>query len=1488
MTNGNLKGRTRLLCGVMAIGLCVLTPVSAAQAKLAMAAENEKGFRAAGVTLHAEGPTAEACVSFTSSLPLDEAAATLAQVQLLSDGQKIALDAKNTRLSGGEICLGNLDFGARYEVRVGRLTSAEGEKLPKSYTYRFAVPHRKASLSFLAFSDMAAFPRLNLADKDTGEQVEIHALRSVNVDRAKLTLYRIEDPELVVPSWQQFVQNARTPSEGLYFARTKGKNVFETELAFTGKPDADQSLSAPLPSDLQNGLYFLAAAPQGKDEKNPALVAGQWFVVSTVRVGAVMTDKGAAVFASDEKGTKPLAGVKVELMTEAGKELAKAVTDAQGIAQIALEPKDRALAALLLARGEGGAIELLDLSRVDGGAIAAPVAQADLGLDQTSYASGGKAIVTLRATDRQGALRPVEKGQLRLLRPDRSLYSQQEIVAPTGVAQLVLALPVAQEADRWTLEWTEKDGAPMASAVFQLKAQGAKGGVVLDAPAYVAAGDKGAVVRVSAQREDGQPMAFASGRLAVRAVRARHDGWTDYRFGLPVDPDAASVRYIPFMADAEGKARVNVRSDAWGPDTMALEIVPTLEGGATGDTRTVKVGARQALVGVKPMQGDRIAPGITVARLGVVALDSDGRKKPVANVNYALIEEGRSFEWYPGDGYWEYKPLPQRRRIAGGPVALGDGEATVQQPLTPGQYTMELTQGDGKVLARVGFVIGPDGTLVGGQDPDDVLQWTKTPEKMESHKAQILPFHLDKDAMVALVAADERVRTVQFKPLKAGNRSLTVEPESDWDQNVRVRVLALTAQQGDPAMIEASARVSDARKTIDVAATLPTGTLVAGKTITIPVRARAEGHGPAHLTLVATPVPTKADQPLEPVMIKDIALDASGKANVALNVPVFDGSLRVAFSAIAGKAYGERVVTVPVARALSLRGRPPEQMAMGDHADVYLTFMNSNGPESVYTYEIKIPEGLAVKGETKGRMVLGRQASQTLAFSLDAKAPVSDKIEMTVRSPAGIEQTYAWPLLVRAGEAQRVEHKTITLAAEAAHDLPALKNGMALMAPVGLPDSTLALLHTLATRAPMTTNELSHWLQAVALWQEPMIRSGLVGTGRLAEVQAERLSQLLRRQNEDGGFSSTRSGRQSDMASTALALRALSGVAEEPSQRAAAWLSQKLQNTWFDEAERPVRALAFEALDAAGRADIAGLRYFAETSRDKDMPVDSVAALALIFARSAHDEDKDKASEWTNRYRKHEDAADWSALVYAAQNRLIATEEWNKIRPADLDPSHETSLDDAAQVLTSFGYESERSGTWRILFDGANVKHYGIVALPAGAHKIKNMAARPLTLSVFEKTGKAAGQPDSLRAAPAVSLRLFTKDGAPLAAGAPLQAGETYVLGVSVTGRVTGEKTMRLTVPVCGAFEARTPPVGAEAQVAEALSGMPFTPDAAIDRSATPEAVRWTFDSTKAWQGVMVLHALERGKFVWPAPLLESEDGERRAAPYEPLRVIVQ
>lgn len=1492
-----LKTKTRLLLGAMALGVCAggLT-----DAQAALAAEAQEGaFRVLSATVHADKRQAEACLSFSAPLAGDRAS-VLPQIQLKKEGKKLNIAAKDLDLSGSDLCLGDLDHGASYTLRVGRLVAEDGRKMMRPYETSFDMPHRKAALSFVGRSDLSSFPRhLRAAREDLQKAARTHILRSVNVGKVRMTLYRLQDKDTYAGAWQQFVQNAWTPSEGLYYARGKGKSVFESDLVFGDKPDEDQTLTAPLPVEntLTPGLYFLSAAPQGKDEQNPGLSAGQWFVVSNLRAGALVTPHGVQIATSDIVTRKAAAGVQVQVLTRDGKVLAKGQSDAEGQAVLSLDEKELPLAELVIATTAQGDMDLVDLKRLPLPALAATPVRATVLTDQDRYASGATMVASLRVTDARGQMRREAKGTLRLLRPDRKLYSQQDMVAKDGIAQTEMVLPIAQESGEWTLEWSEGDGTTLAASTFRIDAWGASGKVDIEAPAQ--AGERQVAVRVRATGSDGKPMAFAGGKLLVRAVRARSEAWKDYRFGLPVEASEAAVQEVPFITDAGGSVRVTLDNTGRSADVLALDVTPVLEGGAKGETKIVRLGGRGALIGIRPAQGERIAPGVTVARLDVLALDAEGRKRSLPHLVYTLIEEGRSFEWFPADGYWDYKPLPQRRRVAGGAVAFGaEGEAQINAPLTPGQYAIEIADGDGAALARTVFVVGPDGNLVGAAPEAGLLKVQTAPDRIEAGKAANVALRLDQPAVVSLVVADSRIRQSVTRALPAGTHSFALHPTEDWHDSVTLRAVALGA--GEPAMIEKKIDVRDPRKEIDIAATMPAGTVLAGSELILPLRATAgQKGGEMHYAIVATPVPQGEPQALAPVQIKGQLFDSAGKANARLSVPVFDGQLRVEVTAWNDKSFGRRVWMVPVRPALSVDGAPPARMMQGDVTDVYLTLMNTNGGDAAYDYEWIVPQGVELKGAAKGRLTLGRNASQTLSLALEAKAPVLDRIELVAKGANGNVRHFVWPLQVRAAAAAMPDLIAVPLAADAAMDLSAAlpagaKEGLAVLGPVGLPDNLPPLLQTLLSRTPLTTVEIARWLEAANLWQQVLVDAGAVGAARFDELKAMRVQQLMRRQNEDGGFAATRTGRQSDLESTAAAFAALSGRAEAPATRAAAWLTQKLQNTWFDEAERDARALAFEALDAQGKADPAAIRYFAETSQDKTLSAAASSALALVFARSTDGQDKDKAKDWLARYRAARDTPSWEAARYTALNVQISAEEWRQLHPADGASARDTSIEQAAIILSAYAHAAQQSGTWRIEWKGQKVKHYGLFAVSVkagqGVQTVRNEAGRPLTLSLYARTGKKDDDKDvKLRAGPALALRFYAKDGSRLdPATQSLAFGETYLLVAETEGRGAKDSSLRLSLPISGAFDARTPLIGAEAQVSNYVTGLPFTLAPALSLSTAVDAVRWDFDASKVWRGVVFLRAMHRGTFQWPALLIETEEGERLSSAIDPVKVTIK
>ncbi len=115
-----------------------------------------------------------------------------------------------------------------------------------------------------------------------------------------------------------------------------------------------------------------------------------------------------------------------------------------------------------------------------------------------------------------------------------------------------------------------------------------------------------------------------------------------------------------------------------------------------------------------------------------------------------------------------------------------------------------------------------------------------------------------------------------------------------------------------------------------------------------------------------------------------VALDADGKAQLALAVPDFNGSLRVSALVYAedryGKAEAETVVRAPLVAEIST----PRVMAPGDRSAVALDLANHSGGERTFKVRVTGEGPLAVR-DGERRVTLADTARTTLNVPLEAR-----------------------------------------------------------------------------------------------------------------------------------------------------------------------------------------------------------------------------------------------------------------------------------------------------------------------------------------------------------------------------------------------------------------------------------------------------------------------------------------------------------------------
>lgn len=366
------------------------------------------------------------------------------------------------------------------------------------------------------------------------------------------------------------------------------------------------------------------------------------------------------------------------------------------------------------------------------------------------------------------------------------------------------------------------------------------------------------------------------------------------------------------------------------------------------------------------------------------------------------------------------------------------------------------------------------------------------------------------------------------------------------------------------------------------------------------------------------------------------------------------------------------------------------------------------------------------------------------------------------------------------------------------------------------------ILSYIMDRPAYTLSELAGSLQTSLKWKDALTESGIISEPLLAERIRNETSRILNRQLEDGGFSAMPGG-ESDMVSTTTALSVLSAQATPALApaitHAEEWLSRRLENAWYADRERPERALAYGALARAGKTDVSNLRYFADTSIDKELPPLACANIALAFAQN---NDKSQAQVWIDKTKasiareKEVDAAvkgpeamrgkqqegdkelvspstltdantrpdivaAWRAL---AENRFANAEsvlsEINKMAEAVFaSTSRKRGLDIMNDLAWGMKDSLDRTEPWRAAIRGADKrvnKGVLVVLLPQTATDaatskmppvIRNASNRTLAIEFAQWGRRPAARAN-------MSRKILTLDGAP--AKGELRANNVYVI----------------------------------------------------------------------------------------------------------------
>ncbi|MDB5364540.1 MAG: alpha-2-macroglobulin [Rhodospirillales bacterium] len=146
-----------------------------------------------------------------------------------------------------------------------------------------------------------------------------------------------------------------------------------------------------------------------------------------------------------------------------------------------------------------------------------------------------------------------------------------------------------------------------------------------------------------------------------------------------------------------------------------------------------------------------------------------------------------------------------------------------------------------------------------------------------------------------------------------------------------------------------------------------------------------------------------------------VAVEKSGKAEITLDLPDFDGRLRLMAVAWSATRLGHADATVevrhPVVADLSL----PRFLAPDDRATLNLTLDNTDAPRGPFTAKVTAEGAVAIEGDGTLATDLAQKERRAATMVLRGTAVGEGLIKLAVTGPNGLKFDRVWPISVRPG-----------------------------------------------------------------------------------------------------------------------------------------------------------------------------------------------------------------------------------------------------------------------------------------------------------------------------------------------------------------------------------------------------------------------------------------------------------------------------------------
>jgi uncharacterized protein YfaS (alpha-2-macroglobulin family) len=533
------------------------------------------------------------------------------------------------------------------------------------------------------------------------------------------------------------------------------------------------------------------------------------------------------------------------------------------------------------------------------------------------------------------------------------------------------------------------------------------------------------------------------------------------------------------------------RNAAEGKPLTARVITRVADGAARPVERVLEVPVRPSapVIGIKPLFEDVVAEG-TEAGFEVIALSPDLQPMPM-RVRWTLNRVETRFQWYQLYGNWNWEPTTRRTRVATGEADLGTTPLALSEPADWGRYELVVERIDGPYAARsVDFYAGWYAPSDGGASPDR-LELSLDRESYapgDTARLRIVP-RAGGTALITVMSDHVIARQAVEVPAGASEIPLTVG--EGWGNGAYVSAMVIRPGQDasghEPTRVLgiAHAAVVQPGRELDVQIDVPEVARPRGQQMARITVAGTTGGEPVWLTLSAvdlgilnltrfsspdpagyyfgqrrlgvelrdiygrlidpgngalgvvrsggdqdnglsmqSPPPT---QDLMALFSGPVQPNAEGVVEIPLDLPAFNGTVRLMAVAWSGRAVGQAEQDLLVRDPVVVTASVPRFLAPGDTSRALVEIVHADGPAGDMQIVLSAGDGLDL-GNYPASFTLAEQGKEVIAVPVTARATGDPDLTVTLITPDGQALRQVLKLPIRANDPVVAQTRRFSLA----------------------------------------------------------------------------------------------------------------------------------------------------------------------------------------------------------------------------------------------------------------------------------------------------------------------------------------------------------------------------------------------------------------------------------------------------------------------------